>query len=248
MDASNICKYIDNDLIHLIHNIVLLIKIAVPVVLVILGMIDFAKGVIASKEDEIKKGQQTFFKRVIAAIIVFFVVTIVQLLMSFISSDDSSIWTCANQILNGVPNAEVENNNGNVDKGNAGSKASNKNSGGVSADENVSCSSELYYKEFNGCLKLVPNLANPHEVCASYFQEVCTSQINSPIWETDNSYSSDKIKNVACTLSDGSNSELLRKQVYSCAKYNEGAGVSLDDAVNMCLNNMPAMSNYCKKK
>lgn len=122
MTASEICKVIDNDLIRLIHNIVVLIKIAVPIVLVILGMLDFAKGVIASKEDEIKKGQQTFIKRVISAFIVFFVITIVQLLMSFISSDDGGIWSCANQILNGIPNPEVSEN---IDRKNVENKEIN---------------------------------------------------------------------------------------------------------------------------
>lgn len=249
MTASEICKVIDNDLIRLIHNIVVLIKIAVPIVLVILGMLDFAKGVIASKEDEIKKGQQTFIKRVVSAFVVFFVVTIVQLLMSFISPKDGGIWSCANQILNGVPNPEVsekvDDKNGN--NGNTENKKDNSSSG-ISADSTVSCSSEKYYEEFNKCLDFTENLENPHEACATYFQEVCTSQINSPLWGTNASYSSDKIKNVTCTLSDGSNSEILKKQVYSCAKDNEASGVPFDDAVNLCLSNMPAMSYYCKKK
>lgn len=100
MDANKICSLIDADLINFIHNVIVLIKIAVPVILVIFGMLDFMKGVIASKEDEIKKGQQAFIKRIIAAVVVFFMITIVQLVMNF-ASDDDSIWSCANAILNG---------------------------------------------------------------------------------------------------------------------------------------------------
>lgn len=193
MDASNICKYIDNDLIHLIHNIVLLIKIAVPVVLVILGMIDFAKGVIASKEDEIKKGQQTFFKRVIAAIIVFFVVTIVQLLMSFISSDDSSIWTCANQILNGVPNAEVENNNGNVENKGAEQKETqtkeevdgNADYGKVAPDNKCIIDNEYMTKEYQYCLTKAGK-----DLCNSIFQSYCINDL-SYMWTENGNYLSD---------------------------------------------------------
>ena len=78
--------------------IVTIIKIVVPILLVIFGSIDFLKAVIAQKEDEIKKGQQTFIKRLIAAVLVFFVVQIVQLIVSFAAknSDDDSISKCFN--------------------------------------------------------------------------------------------------------------------------------------------------------
>ena len=102
LNASKICDMLDADLIHFIHNIIVIIKVAVPVILVILGMLDFAKGVTSGKEDEIKKGQGIFVKRLIAGACVFFVVTIVQLVMSVVSSDDNSFWNCANQILNGT--------------------------------------------------------------------------------------------------------------------------------------------------
>lgn len=75
------------------------IQVVVPILLIIWGMLDLGKAVIAQKEDEIKKGQQTFIKRLIAAAIVFFVVTIVKLLLSLVS-DDTSISGCIDEILN----------------------------------------------------------------------------------------------------------------------------------------------------
>lgn len=85
---------------NVVHTIVILIKIVVPILLVIFGSIDFLKAVIAQKDDEIKKGQQTFMKRLIAAIIVFFVVQLVQLLISFASNDDSDIVNCFDCFVN----------------------------------------------------------------------------------------------------------------------------------------------------
>lgn len=64
--------------------LVTLIKIGVPIILVIFGMLDMGKAVMAQKEDEIKKGQQTLIKRCIAAAIVFFVVTIVELVVGLL--------------------------------------------------------------------------------------------------------------------------------------------------------------------
>lgn len=77
--------------------VVTFIKIAVPIILIILGMIDLAKAVIASKEEEIKKAQQLFIKRLIAAVVVFLIVTIVQVLFNILASAgaaDKSTWTC----------------------------------------------------------------------------------------------------------------------------------------------------------
>ena len=88
---------------YLVSTIVLVIKIVVPILLIIFGMLDLGKAVVASKEDEIKKGQQLFLKRVISAVIVFFVIQIVQLLIGFISKD-SDVTKCFNCFVNGKIN------------------------------------------------------------------------------------------------------------------------------------------------
>ena len=87
---------------YIVSTVVLLIKIAVPILLIIFGMLDLGKAVVASKEDEIKKGQQTFIKRAIAAVIVFFVIQIVQIIVRFVSGNDSNIINCFNCFINGT--------------------------------------------------------------------------------------------------------------------------------------------------
>ena len=86
-------------IISMIYNI---LKIAVPIVIVIFGMIDLLKAVIAQKDDEIKKGQHTFIKRLIAGAIVFFVMVIVQLVVSVVadSTDQDNIMSCMGCFLN----------------------------------------------------------------------------------------------------------------------------------------------------
>ena len=74
-------------------KIVLAIEIVVPILLVIFGMIDLGKAIIAQKEDDIKKGQQTFIKRLITAALVFLVVFIVKLVVGLVS-DDSKVTGC----------------------------------------------------------------------------------------------------------------------------------------------------------
>lgn len=91
---------IPGELTGVIRTIVSLIKIAVPILLIVWGMLDLAKAVIGSKEDEIKNAQKTFIKRLIAAAIVFFVVAIVQLMVNLLSglggstSDTGTAWKC----------------------------------------------------------------------------------------------------------------------------------------------------------
>lgn len=83
-----------------VHLIITVIKIVVPILLVVFGLLDLAKAVMAQKEDEIKKGQQTLIKRAIAAIIVFFVVSIVQVLIRFASGEDESVTGCFDCFVN----------------------------------------------------------------------------------------------------------------------------------------------------
>lgn len=96
-------KNIPSRLIKIINTLVKIILIGVPVLLIIFGMIDFAKGVIAGKDDEIKKGQKTFISRLVTAILVFLVILIVKMAVRFIneSNDSSKIISCIDCFING---------------------------------------------------------------------------------------------------------------------------------------------------
>ena len=96
-------------IINIVHSLIVLLKFGVPILLIIFGMLDLGKAVMASKEDEIKKGQQMFIKRVIAAVLVFFVVVVVQLVFNLSTKDDgtdSNMWKdCIAPFVNGCENA-----------------------------------------------------------------------------------------------------------------------------------------------
>lgn len=84
--------------VSVIYNV---IQVAVPIVLVIFGMLDLLKGISAQKEDEIKKGQQLLVKRVISACLVFFVFVIVKFVVSFAADSNSSdIIKCVECFIN----------------------------------------------------------------------------------------------------------------------------------------------------
>lgn len=82
---------------QVISTIYTVVQIAVPVVLVIMGSLDFMKSVSAQKEDEIKKSQMIFVKRLISAVLVFFVFVIVKFVIGAVADGTSSnIMDCAN--------------------------------------------------------------------------------------------------------------------------------------------------------
>lgn len=87
--------------ISIVKSVVNLIKFGVPILLIIFGMIDLGKAVMAGKEDEMKKAQGTLIKRFIYAVAVFLVVTLVQFVMSIVSdantgNDTESWYNCWN--------------------------------------------------------------------------------------------------------------------------------------------------------
>lgn len=66
--------------------IITIISIIAPVLLVIMGTVDFFKATMSGKEDMIKKNQKAFIDRLIAAILVFVVIVLAKLLVSFITT------------------------------------------------------------------------------------------------------------------------------------------------------------------
>ena len=92
---------IPDSIANLIKTIIFIIQVVVPILLVLWGMLDFAKGVIGQDEDKIKAGQKKFIQRLIAAAIVFLIVTVVQIVITTVGniSGDTGVWQCASQII-----------------------------------------------------------------------------------------------------------------------------------------------------
>lgn len=88
-------------IIRLIRDgVIPLIQIGIPIILIVLGMLDLGKAVMASKEEEIKSAQKLLIKRAIYAVAIFFVVFIVQVVFGLIDNSGDlgqSNWiTCWN--------------------------------------------------------------------------------------------------------------------------------------------------------
>lgn len=61
----------------LVGKLLSVFKIVIPLLIIIFGMIDLGKAVVASKDDEIKKAAKSLMFRALAGILIFFIPTIV---------------------------------------------------------------------------------------------------------------------------------------------------------------------------
>lgn len=82
---TNFCTPLE-PVMFVVRSVIALFQWGIPILLVIFGMLDLGKAVMAGKEDEMKKAQGTLIKRVIYAVAVYLVVAIVSLVMNLVSS------------------------------------------------------------------------------------------------------------------------------------------------------------------
>lgn len=75
-------------IINLIKKgIIPVFQIVIPIIIILFGMIDLGKAVIASKDDEIKKAQGMLIKRIIYGVVIFLLVFLVTAVFNiFVSS------------------------------------------------------------------------------------------------------------------------------------------------------------------
>ena len=106
------CGWIPNATVNFIANIVDIIKIFVPILLIIMGAIEFGKAVMAQQEDQIKKSQTAFIQKLIAGAAVFFVIVLVGWILKIINNADSSLYAgdalnCITLMFNGGYQADI---------------------------------------------------------------------------------------------------------------------------------------------
>ena len=94
------CGCMPASLTDLTSRIYLLLKIATPALLLIIGGFEMVKAMTASDESAIKKAQQKLIKKFVAAAMVFLLMTIVQFLASVLGTDGTTL-ECVDYILNG---------------------------------------------------------------------------------------------------------------------------------------------------
>lgn len=83
-----------------IGTLLLIAKIVVPVLLIIFGIIEFAKAMTSTDSDAISKATKSFIFKLISAIIIFILPTIINFIFSNIVTDGSGYNQCRRCIFN----------------------------------------------------------------------------------------------------------------------------------------------------
>lgn len=116
----------------IVRTVVNLIKIAAPIVLIVMGMIDMLTAVIANDEKKIKDAQMKFPRRLLPAALIFLIVTIMQLLVGILSdnkNESNSIMNCIDCIISDANSCGIQNTNS---SSSGTSKPGSDNNGSVS--------------------------------------------------------------------------------------------------------------------
>lgn len=74
------------------------IRIAIPALLIIVGMFDMGKAIVARKEEDVKKAQSLLIKKIIVGIIIFLFPYIIKFIFNFLAKD-SNIMKCVMDLL-----------------------------------------------------------------------------------------------------------------------------------------------------
>ncbi len=70
--------------------ILLVFKIVIPILLIVWGMLDLGRAVVAAKDDEIKKATKSLAFRALAGVLIFFIPTIVSVIIGMVSNFSDS--------------------------------------------------------------------------------------------------------------------------------------------------------------
>ncbi len=80
--GNGLLKNIPPLLPEIISTIVKWLKIGIPILVVIFGMIDIGKAVIAKNQEEINKNRSMFLKRLVIVVVLFLLVYFVELMIN----------------------------------------------------------------------------------------------------------------------------------------------------------------------
>jgi len=93
---SNCEGILGEDLLEYIDKMFTWVKISVPIILIVLGSLDFGKAVLVDDKDELRKATSKFIKRCIIAVAIFFIPSLLSYLLHFFNAITSTggVSTC----------------------------------------------------------------------------------------------------------------------------------------------------------
>lgn len=104
IDYNNLCGNSSiNSVIALVGYFIQIIYWIVPIVIIILGMTDYAKAIISNDEKSLTKATSTLVRRIVSGIVIFMVPTLISTFSSILLKYDitnNQFMICTNCLLN----------------------------------------------------------------------------------------------------------------------------------------------------
>ena len=85
-NSDKLCDTLE-PIMTLVGYVIYGIKVVVPVILIVIGMIDLTKAIMSKDDGEIKKAQVSLVKKLVIGVCVYLVITIVGLIMQLINAE-----------------------------------------------------------------------------------------------------------------------------------------------------------------
>ena len=100
---SDICnQQATSNILYLVGVVVAVIRIAVPLILIVIGMVDLIKAMTSQDDKQIKSATTLLVKRVVIGVVVFLVPTIVGLLMNVVTAVSDDDYTACTRCVTNV--------------------------------------------------------------------------------------------------------------------------------------------------
>lgn len=90
-EEINVCSGQSLRAFQIIGYLIYVAKMVIPLLLVVLGSIDLAKGVIATNEKPNKDSLMAFGRRLIIAVVIFLIPTVLDFLLSFVDGANDTM-------------------------------------------------------------------------------------------------------------------------------------------------------------
>ena len=93
-NLQEFCKEASN-LLQVIGYFIVIFKVAIPLIIIVLGMMDFGKAVVSEKDEDVKKQAIKLGRRALAGLVIFFVPTVVYWVFDGVTgANNTDLSTC----------------------------------------------------------------------------------------------------------------------------------------------------------
>lgn len=92
------CDFIDSEIWEEIRWVLTIVQVAVPILILVLGSVDFGKAVLADDQDALKKATSKFVKRCIIGVAIFLVPIFLEILLNLVELPEVQGSLCKNNI------------------------------------------------------------------------------------------------------------------------------------------------------